>query len=748
MAPTLMLVMRSLMVTAAIAEPAEQFCKGLAWVKDEANNTEGHHSWKSDQRLRYSQISFIGAGGSEPNPSTIPQAKDLESAREASPDVSPPHSPLASMKIKEQDETNPSIPCSDQPPGGFSPAVPPGETTLGMKLDQHHPGDRIFPLDDTGWPVAVRKDPVPPKLGRSFSPASSDSSEEVIVFQGRGRALQGCLPHGPPAASKPSAIHDEVRQTLQTKTKYSSSNIVPSYSTAMRSASPEQAQRSAQKVRNVADSGIALMGPATEPSSDSKILFRKGRRSQRWPNRDTLFAVKEDEIFADYIEHIQDDEDLNITLSSPPKDGSSLGNLSTDNESQVDTDDDATASAASSPPARRSKQDPTATRVLNGEIDLDASIDEDSDDTVDDAQIAADLQEHIDEMEDERDLLERKQARMTDEHIARLLSKQEEFGLTSKELFLFDGNDIHEQGESSGEDQDALLFQASVTPKRLRQAGKKRHHRPEVEIRPATLVADMLEEQPYGDFDIMDYDRPSLSRILSGRRNASTFEVPGVGHENSLQLAWEKDRSKKKIRKKEREELRAQGLLGHNSQANLKVKYREGISIDEIKGELQEFMTSTRQSLALPPMANNERRMIHEVAHVLRLKSKSSGQGQARFPVLFKSTRSGDFDAAAIRQIDSLSSSRRFFPRKDVRGQRRSAGLRPRRRNAGNTSGAAYRDGEVVGAAAPEIGEENRGRAMLEKMGWSKGTALGASNNKGMLQPVVHTVKISKAGLG
>lgn len=154
------------------------------------------------------------------------------------------------------------------------------------------------------------------------------------------------------------------------------------------------------------------------------------------------------------------------------------------------------------------------------------------------------------------------------------------------------------------------------------------------------------------------------------------------------------------------------------------------------------------RSLALPPMANNERRMIHEVAHVLRLKSKSSGQGQARFPVLFKSTRSGDFDAAAIRQIDSLSSSRRFFPRKDVRGQRRSAGLRPRRRNAGNTSGAAYRDGEVVGAAAPEIGEENRGRAMLEKMGWSKGTALGASNNKGMLQPVVHTVKISKAGLG
>jgi len=59
----------------------------------------------------------------------------------------------------------------------------------------------------------------------------------------------------------------------------------------------------------------------------------------------------------------------------------------------------------------------------------------------------------------------------------------------------------------------------------------------------------------------------------------------------------------------------------------------------------------------------------------------------------------------------------------------------------------SYRDGEVVGASAPEIGADNRGRAMLEKMGWSSGTALGALNNKGILQPIAHTVKTGKAGL-
>jgi len=59
-----------------------------------------------------------------------------------------------------------------------------------------------------------------------------------------------------------------------------------------------------------------------------------------------------------------------------------------------------------------------------------------------------------------------------------------------------------------------------------------------------------------------------------------------------------------------------------------------------------------------------------------------------------------------------------------------------------------FRDGEIVGAAAPELGTENKGRQMLEKMGWSSGTALGALNNKGILQPVATVIKTSKAGLG
>jgi hypothetical protein len=58
-----------------------------------------------------------------------------------------------------------------------------------------------------------------------------------------------------------------------------------------------------------------------------------------------------------------------------------------------------------------------------------------------------------------------------------------------------------------------------------------------------------------------------------------------------------------------------------------------------------------------------------------------------------------------------------------------------------------YRDGDKVGANAPELGPENKGHALMMKMGWSKGMALGTVNNQGILHPIAHTVKTNKAGL-
>jgi len=151
-------------------------------------------------------------------------------------------------------------------------------------------------------------------------------------------------------------------------------------------------------------------------------------------------------------------------------------------------------------------------------------------------------------------------------------------------------------------------------------------------------------------------------------------------------------------------------------------------------------------SLSLPPLDKRDRKIVHEIATSVNLKSKSTGSGANRFPVLYKTARSRFYDETEIDLVVSRLKQRHFLPRLDRRGKK-GGGLAKRGGGAA-TAGVSYRDGDVVGASAPELGVENRGRAMLEKMGWSSGTALGAVNNKGILQPVVHVVKTTKAGLG
>ena len=93
--------------------------------------------------------------------------------------------------------------------------------------------------------------------------------------------------------------------------------------------------------------------------------------------------------------------------------------------------------------------------------------------------------------------------------------------------------------------------------------------------------------------------------------------------------------------------------------------------------------------------------------------------------------------------IGYIMKQRPVFPRADVTSRQQTKAV------VGKTgsSNAYVREGEVVGALAPEIGDNNIGRRMLEMLGWSKGEGLGALGNKGISIPVLATVKKSKAGL-
>lgn len=188
--------------------------------------------------------------------------------------------------------------------------------------------------------------------------------------------------------------------------------------------------------------------------------------------------------------------------------------------------------------------------------------------------------------EDEQDLLQRKRDRMTDEDIARLLSKQEELGLGSNEVVLFDG--LLAPDEEDEEFSARLTFKPLKISTNQRTAKARGGKRRQDEFPSASVLADA-----YDGFDVVDFDRPSLKKKPKGRRGKPAYDLSDSELEASMEMAWSNDRLKKKERKEERESLRQQGLLGRKGdKPDLKQKHREGMSIDEVKGAIKDFLMS------------------------------------------------------------------------------------------------------------------------------------------------------------
>ncbi|GFF26778.1 protein SQS1 [Aspergillus udagawae] len=253
----------------------------------------------------------------------------------------------------------------------------------------------------------------------------------------------------------------------------------------------------------------------------------------------------------------------------------------------------------------------------------------------------------------------------------------------------------------------------------------------------ATAFADALESDPFYGFDIMDFNRPSLRNKTKGKQRAFDLSLSDSELELQLERAWRNDREKKKTRKQQREELRAGGLLGRNANApDLRAKYSSGFDVDDLKLEMRSFLLSSK-----------ERKVVHDMAGALSLKSQSRGKGSSRFPMLYKTSRTPRHTQKTITQVERILSKSQLSHRGPK--SRSQNNKKPAKASRGHpSSSVSYMEGDVVGASAPEIGAENKGRAMLERMGWSLGTPLGAINNKGILLPVAHVVKNSKAGLG
>ncbi|KAI1804590.1 hypothetical protein F4811DRAFT_519068 [Daldinia bambusicola] len=322
-----------------------------------------------------------------------------------------------------------------------------------------------------------------------------------------------------------------------------------------------------------------------------------------------------------------------------------------------------------------------------------------------------------------------------DERIARMLAKQEELGIGGDDVLLFDG-------EASDE-----WVASHPAPRRKRKGDAKKAKiiQKKGQYPSAAQMADAFDE-----LDLMDWHRPSLNNFKKG---LPAFDISDSELEEAMRLTHQRDRLKKAEKKRAREELRSQGLLGKNANPNdLRIKYLGGMSLDDLANELEVFLLSSKEQLILPPFDKDTRKTVHALANKFKIKSQSAGKGKDRYPVLYRCKATLPFDRVTFdRTFGRVRQT--WFPRVDAnpklvdetrilkRAEARSGKSRFK-------SSLTYREGDVVGQNAVELGSENKGRTMLEKMGWSKGMALGSEENKGIMVPITHVVKKSKAGLG
>jgi hypothetical protein len=558
-------------------------------LQEEARNTERHQSfWNTDQRLRHNKVKFVSAGTLDPRELESKDAKDA----------------LAEMTLDSAPEDAGEA-TSEEPIRDPTPVVP--SPIVEEQLSAY------FVVDTLGKPVNTG---LPSPQVRSTSPTPSNSSEEVILFGGRdqnGKGIsreQKTKPQSASIDAKIKIVEDQihVREELLDEVLLE------------KSASPPRSTK-AQNQPLISDQnqGLAIRG-------------RKGNRHQN----------DEDAIIADYITNMDEDDNLLNNKPFRPRElggaedevwldelEESSGEPIQDSVEPVqggwersdirDFDELSTSGevmgAVQEILSKRERESgvqylvvwenqttdearwvPVTTLTAIGALSLielfEAEeklvaefMDQGDEDTSDSDDVDINDGGHD---EDDDDLVERKIDRMSDEQIARMLAKQEELGMGSDELLLF--GDEADAEDDVEDDVDMGLADSVLNPfllgPTMDQYSGPGARRPRGEFPSASALADS-----YDGFDVMDFDRPSLKKKPKGRKGKLAFDLSDSEFEASMQMAFENDRLKKKERKQEREKLRAQGLLGNkNGKPDLKQKFKEGMSIHDVKDQIKGFL--------------------------------------------------------------------------------------------------------------------------------------------------------------
>jgi hypothetical protein len=511
-------------------------------LKDEARNT-GHrlNAWGRAEKLRSKPVSFVSAGMIEPLKEVTKLTEDASSSEELTGAVQ-------DMAIVDDE----------------APSAAP-DVQMDMKPDES-PQQTVTDTESSAYPG-----PAAPESAPATSIKDGGDADAVVIDAEEGsdlgfvidvtgdKTLSAKVESRPaPKIPEPQSAAEDSDSSAEVILFKGRANLTanltrskppPKQQTANRVITVETTYSDIKAAPASSKHIVNLPPRSPSPSREGPDLNTEGPElKDDGPNLDKLLASDEDEaIIADYIANMVSD-------SGDDNDGI---------------------------PGRLLRADlganPWAVEASSDDDSAVSGDEEDIGDSVDDGWgLNKENQDDQDSGEDEV-----ASPTMDDETLARLLAKQEELGMGSDELILVGGQ---ESTTYLGSSTRKLRTRASMEAKIIKSRSK---------FPSAAAVADAFD-----DLDVMDWERPSLQNPhkRGRRKKAPDFDVSDSDMELAMQTAWVKDREAKKAKKLQREELRSQGLLGkHANPDDPRNKYPMGMTLDDIKTEMRDFLLGTEQ---------------------------------------------------------------------------------------------------------------------------------------------------------
>lgn len=153
------------------------------------------------------------------------------------------------------------------------------------------------------------------------------------------------------------------------------------------------------------------------------------------------------------------------------------------------------------------------------------------------------------------------------------------------------------------------------------------------------------------------------------------------------------------------------------------------------------------ESIILPPVVGQIRRVICELCKMYKLLPKTRGSGKSKILAVFRTGSSfmpTNWKTLGESMYDKYQPNPKPYPSTDSGTKKTKA---TRGKIGAPDDAARPMVGDIIGASSKVIGGENLGHKMMLMMGWKPGDSLGASS-EGILEPIQVTVRARRSGLG